>query len=90
MHSSVLISCHLVAQILNRKGLSFWADATKTGLAHVAWACYMLPKSIFYAQQMGKSEAQCTNFQLKLSDTQDWIYNSIFFNLGNLAICFGI
>ena len=59
MHLSVLISGHLVvwriAQILNKKDLSFWAGATKIGIALAAPACCILAKIIFYAEQM-KSE----------------------------------
>ena len=36
-----------IAQILNKKDLSFEAGAAKTGSARVASACYMLDKSIF-------------------------------------------
>ena len=47
---SVLILCHLVvsriAQILNKKDLTFWAGATKTGLAIAASACCMLAKDM--------------------------------------------
>ena len=50
-----------IAQKLNKKDLSFWADATKTGSALVASACCMLTKSIFQAQQTKRSEKQCTN-----------------------------
>ena len=71
MHSSVLISCHLVvvwriAQIHNKKNLSFWAGVAKTGSALIASACCMLAKSIFCTQQTKKSEKQCTNFQHNL------------------------
>ena len=63
MHSSVLIFCHLVvwriAQIHNKKDLSFWAVATKTGSALVASTCFMFAKN-FYAKQIKQSEKQCT------------------------------
>ena len=50
-----------IAQILNKKDLSFWAGATKTGSALIAVAWYMLAKIIFYTQQTKISEKQCTN-----------------------------
>ena len=45
-----------VAQKLNKKDLNFWAGATKTRSASVAWAGCILSKSIFYAQQTKRSE----------------------------------
>lgn len=37
-----------IAQIRNRKGLKFWASATKIGAILVASACWKLAKSIFF------------------------------------------
>ena len=81
MHSNVLISNFMsfgvvwrVAQILNKKVLNFWAVTTKTGSAFVVSACWMLTKSIFYAQQTKRSEKQCANFQIRLK----WIFNTEF------------
>ena len=53
-------SCHFlvwrVAQILNKKDLSFQDGATKAGSALAASAYCMLAKSIFMHQQTKRSE----------------------------------
>ena len=43
-----------ITQILNKKDLSFWAGATKTGSALVGLAYSMPAKSIFYTQKNKK------------------------------------
>ena len=56
----MLISCQLVvwrmAQILNKKYLSFWADAIKNGSALVISACYMLAKTILFFHHTDKKQ----------------------------------
>lgn len=42
-----MVVCWRIGQILNKKDLRFWADATKTGAALYTLACCMLAKSIF-------------------------------------------
>ena len=69
-----------IAQILNKKDLSFGAGPTKTGSALAVSVCCMLTKIIFYAQQTKRSGKQCTNFQLSWNDTQGWIYDCRFYN----------
>ena len=53
--------CTTIVSHLLKKDLSFWTGATETGSALVASACCMLARSIFYWQQMKRSEKQCKN-----------------------------
>ena len=53
--------CTAVVSNLLQKDLSFWTGATESGSALVASACCLLAKSVFYAQQMKRSEKQCRN-----------------------------
>ena len=79
MHSSVLISCHLlvwrIAQIL-RKDASFWASPKKTQL-FLLTACSQ--KAFFTHRKKKWKNAQI--FNLRWNDTRGWICNCRFFNL---------
>ena len=88
MNSSVLISNFMsfgvvwrVDQIHNKKDLNFRVGATKTGLAIVASACYMLAKSIVMHSKRKEVRSSAQTSTLSWNKSRDWIYNCRFCNI---------
>ena len=73
-----MVVCWRIGQILNKKDLRFWADATKTGAALYTLACCMLAKSIFVLIANEKKWEAVHKFSTKVEMTCETIYHCRF------------